>query len=383
MSIKIIVDENIPFGREFFGSLGEVTLLSGRHITHDTLQGASALIVRSITPVNEVLLAGTNIQFVGSTTTGIDHIDVEYLKQERIGFSAAIGANANSVAEYVLTAILMHSHQRGLRINEIAVGIVGVGNIGTLVAQKAKGLGMKTLLHDPPRALATGDANFLPLEALCETDFLTLHVPLSNEGPHATFHLFDEDDLAQLSSHTTLINTSRGAVVDNQALLEGIKKKTLPPPILDVWEHEPNISWELLNHVAFGTPHIAGHSFDGKVQGAKQVFQAACDFFQSPLHAPVLQELHTEAPCSILIDAKGKDPENIFYELVTQAYSLHEDHTRLKNLLQHPDENRPQNFDQLRKHYPMRREFHTQKVELRNGSPLIKNQIRCLGFFIK
>ena len=118
MSIKIIVDENIPFGREFFGSLGEVTLVSGRNITQDTLQGASALIVRSITPVNEALLAGTNIQFVGSTTTGIDHIDVEYLKQERIGFSAAIGANANSVAEYVLTAILTHSYQRGLRINE-------------------------------------------------------------------------------------------------------------------------------------------------------------------------------------------------------------------------------------------------------------------------
>jgi erythronate-4-phosphate dehydrogenase len=382
MSMKIIVDENIPFGNELFGSLGEVTLISGRNITHDTLQDASALIVRSITRVNEALLKGTNIQFVGSTTTGTDHIELDYLKQEGIGFSAAIGANANSVAEYVLTAILTESHRRNLSIHETTLGIVGVGNIGTLVAQKAKGLGMTIFLNDPPRGIATKDPNFLPLEALLETDFLTLHVPLTFEGPHATFHLFGEEILAKFSSHTTLLNTSRGAVVDNQDLLKAIKKKSLPPPILDVWEHEPNISWDLLSHVAVGTPHIAGHSFDGKIQGAQQVYQAVCDFFQTPPVLAPIPEHQIEDHRCIFIDAEGKDLEEIFYELVTQAYSLHVDHAHLKNLLQHAEENRPHDFDQLRKHYPRRREFHTQKVVVTNGTSHLTNQIKCLGFSI-
>ncbi len=150
--MKIVIDENIPFGEEAFSHLGDVTVLPGRQINSESLRDATALIVRSVTPVNTELLAGTDIRFVGTATSGIDHIDQAYLTQRNIGFADAAGSNANSVAEYVLTALITVASRFKVSLEEKLLGIVGVGRIGRLVAKKAQALGMTVILNDPPLA---------------------------------------------------------------------------------------------------------------------------------------------------------------------------------------------------------------------------------------
>ena len=254
--MQFVVDENIPFAREAFSHLGSVTLLPGRGITRETLRKAHALIVRSVTKVDAALLDDTNVQFVGTATTGVEHIDREYLAARDIGFAAALGCNANAVAEYVLTALLVTAHAKGLNLDGKTLGIIGAGRIGSIVAAKAPALGMQTLLHDPPLARSTGERRYLPLAETLQADFITLHVPLTYDGPDATFHLIGADELAHMTPSAILINTARGEVVDNTALLETLTKGTIGGAVLDVWEEEPSIDWDLLDRVTLGTaPH--------------------------------------------------------------------------------------------------------------------------------
>lgn len=152
--MKIIADENIPYVKQCFSSVGDVTTLSGRAMTTDTVKDADALLVRSITKVNEKLIAGSTIRFVATATIGTEHIDQDYLSQNNIGFASAPGSNANSVAEYIISALLNLADKHSFALKDKSIGIVGVGNVGTKVEQKAKSLGMKVLLNDPPPAKA-------------------------------------------------------------------------------------------------------------------------------------------------------------------------------------------------------------------------------------
>ena len=277
--MQFVVDEEIPLGREAFSHLGSVTLLPGRAMTREALREAHALIVRSVTKVDATLLADTTVQFVGTATTGVEHIDREYLAARDIGFAAALGCNANAVAEYVLTALLVTAHTKGLVLDGKTMGIIGVGRIGSLVAAKAPALGLRTLLHDPPLARATGDRRYRPLSEILQADFVTLHVPLTLDGPDATFHLIGADELAHMATSSILINTARGEVVDNDALLEALTGRTVGGAVMDVWEREPSINWDLLNHVTLGTPHVAGYSSDAKINGTVMMYHACCRFW--------------------------------------------------------------------------------------------------------
>ncbi len=295
----ILADENIPFAREALGALGEVRLVAGRAISRETLREAEVLLVRSVTRVNAALLAGSRIKFVGTATIGSDHIDLEYLQQNGIAFASAAGCNANSVAEYVVAALLHVAAQRKIALEGLTLGIVGVGNVGSRVAEKARALGLKILLHDPPletllnsRAPSTlcpelqqnfsrlALSQFHTLEDLMAADILTLHTPLVRAGPHPTFHLFDESRLRMMTPGRVLLNTARGEVVDNLALKKTLRSGFLSAAILDVWEHEPHIDPELAELTALATPHIAGYSFDGKVKGTWLIYEALCRFLQ-------------------------------------------------------------------------------------------------------
>ena len=223
--MRLVVDEEIPFAGEAFSHLGSVTLLPGRAMTREALRDARALIVRSVTNVDATLLAGTGVQFVGTATTGVEHVDREYLAARNIGFAAALGCNANAVAEYVLTALLVTAHAKRLALDGKTLGIIGAGRIGSLVAAKAPALGMQTLLNDPPLAQTTGDERYRPLSEVLRADFITLHVPLTYDGPDATFYLIGADELAHMTPSAILINTARGEVVDNAALLEALTKR--------------------------------------------------------------------------------------------------------------------------------------------------------------
>ena len=381
--MQFVVDENIPFAREAFSHLGSVTLLPGRSITRETIRNAHALIVRSVTRVDATLLTDTNVQFVGTATSGVEHIDREYLAAHNIGFAAALGCNANAVAEYVLTALLVTAHTKELRLSGKTLGVIGAGRIGSIVAAKAPALGIQTLLHDPPLARATGEQRYRSMAETLQADFITLHVPLTYDGPDATFHLIGADELAQMAPSAILINTARGEVVDNAALLKALTGGTIGVAILDVWEREPAIDWNLLDRVTLGSPHIAGYSSDGKINGTMMVYHACCRFWGiEPAWVPPSDPPAAPAPGSLphlQFDATGKDFQTLTHDILATLYDLRADHGRMQDILAVPEPLRPQAFDRLRRDYPHRREFAGSPISITGGDRNLIARLQTLG----
>ena len=381
--MQFVVDEEIPFGRDAFSHLGSVTLLPGRAMTREALREAHALIVRSVTKVDATLLADTTVQFVGTATTGVEHIDREYLAARDIGFAAALGCNANAVAEYVLTALLVTAHAKGLVLSGKTLGIIGAGRIGSLVAAKAPALGLRTLLRDPPLARTTGDQRYRPLAEILQADFVTLHVPLTLDGPDATFHLIGANELAHMAPSSILINTARGEVVDNAALLEALTGETLGGAVMDVWEREPAIDWDLLNHVTLGTPHVAGYSSDAKINGTVMMYHTCCRFWGiEPSWSPPPDLPTTLAPVTVphlAFDADGKDFQTLAHDIITTLYDLPGDHARMQDVLAVPEPLRPQAFDLLRRDYPHRREFAISPISIKGGDRNLFARLQTLG----
>jgi len=262
--MKIAADKNILFTKESFSTLGDVKLFDLNEITNENLRDFDVLLVRSTIKVDEKLLKNTKIKFVGSCVVGTDHIDLEYLKKQNIGFSSAAGCNSRSVAEYVLTAIYSFCKNP----KNLCVGIIGVGNIGGKVAEILQNLGIKTILNDPPKNL------FTPLDEIAKKcDVITIHTPLTKSGKFKTEKLLGEDFFAKMKEDALLIQASRGSVCDEDVLMK-VKNK-----IIDVWANEPNINFDLAKKCIFTTPHIAGHSFDGKINGTKIIYENCCKFF--------------------------------------------------------------------------------------------------------
>ncbi|HQL96181.1 MAG TPA: 4-phosphoerythronate dehydrogenase, partial [Candidatus Hydrogenedentes bacterium] len=233
--MRILVDENVPYGREAFGTLGEVVTAHGRAVCRDMLADVDALVVRSITKVNADLLDGTPVRFVGTCTIGEDHVDKAWLAANGVAFSSAPGCNANSVGDYITAALLTLERRLGLDLSSMSLGIVGVGNVGTKVAAKAAALGMTCVLNDPPRQEREGGDTFRPLADILACDVITFHVPLDKAGPHPTHHLCDKRLLAAMKPGVIVLNSSRGPVVDNTALKAFLAQGHVRAAVLDVW----------------------------------------------------------------------------------------------------------------------------------------------------
>jgi erythronate-4-phosphate dehydrogenase len=381
--MRIVADENIPFVREAFSPMGDVRLVHGRRITPDTVRDAELLLVRSITKVNAALLEGSAVRFVATATIGTDHVDEAFLRQAGIDFASAPGSNANSVAEYIVAALLELAERRGLRLEGMRLGVVGVGNVGRRVEAKARALGMRVLLNDPPLQRATNDPKYRPLEELLDADALTFHVPLQREGPDATRHMIDATFLDRLRPDAILLNTSRGAVADNAALLDALRRGRTGPVVLDVWEGEPNLRVELLERAALGTPHIAGYSFDGKVNGAEMIYRAACRFLgREPEWRPADGMPPPDVP-SITLPGETPDVEGALREAVRRVYSIERDDAALRHTATLPSPERGPAFDRLRKEYPRRREFQNTTVACPGGDPgslLLRERLAGVGF---
>jgi erythronate-4-phosphate dehydrogenase len=278
--LTIVADENIPQVANAFEGIATIRLVNGRGLRREALEGADALLVRSVTRVDGHLLAGSSIQFVGTATIGTDHVDRAYLASSGIGFASAKGSNANSVAEYVVAALLEIAAHTGTELGGRTLGIVGRGNIGSRVAKYAPLLGLRVLMSDPPLERAGECGPWTPLPSLLrESDFVTFHVPLNRDGADRTLHLIGGGELAVLKPGAWLINTSRGPVVDNAALLGALEGGHLGGAVLDVWEGEPDIMRPLLERCLIGTPHIAGYSIDGKLNGTRMMHAAVLRHF--------------------------------------------------------------------------------------------------------
>ena len=380
--MKIIADGNIPFVAECFSSIGEVKAVSGREITPGVVADADALLVRSVTPVGAELLAGSKVRFVGTATIGFDHIDIEYLSQNNIGFASAPGSNANSAAEYVIAGLLEIGQRYGLDLEDKSIGIIGVGNVGGRVAKKAAALDMRIYLNDPPLQRQTGDAKYLHIEELFDCDFITLHTPLTFEGLDKTYHLADERFFKSLKERCVFFNASRGGVVDSSALKAAIRAGRLEAVVLDVWENEPNIDTELLEMVDIGTPHIAGYSLDGKVAGMIMIYKAMCKYFGLEVQFDVEDFLPEPAIPQLRVDPSAYNDEAVLANTVQKIYDIREDDARLRLILQHGRNGRSEYFDSLRKNYPIRREFQNTRIVLESPCKSIADKLAVVGFKI-
>jgi len=376
---NIVAGENIPYLKEAFEGLGNLSILPGRAITAANLQDTHILLIRSITQVDEALLQGTPIEFVGSASAGTDHMDIAYLQSHNIGYASASGSNANSVAEYVIAALLSLGKEHNFALEGKTIGIVGVGNIGKLVKHKAEALGMRPVLNDPPLE-KTGQIDHRSLEETLNCDVVTLHTPLTTDGPCPTYHLLNERTFRWLKPSAIFINAARGEIVNTQALRDAIAHKRIGHTIIDVWEQEPDIHWNLFQAVTLGTPHIAGHSLDGKANGTFMLHTALCNHLGiTPTWHPV-QSLPPPPVPSIKTTSHTQPLQNEIQKIIATIYDIDADYHEMQKLLTISPTERPIRFDALRKNYPIRREFHQTTITPPQNSTNVQQILTALGF---
>ena len=345
--MKVIVDNKIPYISPAIEQLAnEVVYVEGNLFTPELVRNADALIIRTRTHCNRELLEGSNVKFIATATIGFDHIDTAYCKEKGITWTNAPGCNSGSVAQYIESALLLLEKEKGLELSKMTLGIVGVGNVGSKVETVARKLGLKVLLNDLPRQEKEGETAFSCLQQLAkECDVITFHTPLYNEGAYKTYHLAGADFFQSLKKSPIIINTSRGEVVDTNALLHAMNQGIVSEAIIDVWENEPHINLELMNRAFIATPHIAGYSADGKANATRMSLDALCKFF----NLKGTYQINPPAPENKIMVA------NTYSEAILKIYNPQRDSMTLKA--------NPEDFEKQRGHYPFRREPDAYRIE--------------------
>ena len=409
--LRIVADDNMPGVEACCALLADAGLQTelgqtdlrkieilrrpGRTLTAADVADADVLLVRSITRVDAALLAGSRVRFVGTATIGTDHLDLPWLDAQGIAWASAPGCNARAVGEWVLNVLVQLAAEQGVTLTGRTLGIIGLGHVGRWVARLTRLLGIRVVACDPfltaadlPDDLA--DIELLPLTALLDTaDMISVHTPLTRGGAHPTWHLLDAPELARLRPDVWLINAARGPVIANAALLQTLTERAGTPftAVLDVWEHEPVVDPQLLQRVRYGSPHIAGHSLEGKWRGTWQIIDAASRHLGLALSGSLADILPTEGsqmlqlPASLLTlgsspkmplpatatTAVIASPEARLAALLQPVIALAADDARMRASLHDADP--AQAFDLLRKHYPIRREFPAHRVHASERRP--------------
>ena len=362
--MRILADENIPLLDAFFGGFGSIRRMPGRAIDAAAVAEADVLLVRSVTRVDAAMLAGSPVRFVGTCTIGTDHLDLAHLEQRGIAWASAPGCNARGVVDYVLGSLLTLAEDAGVELSSRVYGVVGAGQVGARLVQVMRRLGWTVKVCDPPRAEREGAEGYVSLgDILDSCDVISLHTPLTRTGAFPTWHLLGAEQLARLRPGAWLINASRGAVLDNAALLARLDQGDGLQAVLDVWEGEPQVDPELARRCRLATPHIAGYSLDGKLRGTAQIYRAFCAYLgQAPqielaelMPAPWLPELTLSAEA---------DPRWALATLCRAVYDPRRDDADFRRSLIGSAEQRRIAFDQLRKQYPVRRETDALRVRL-------------------
>lgn len=353
--MKIYADENMPYVKDFFADLGEVTLVNGRTLTAEQIIDADVLLVRSVTKVNAQLLAQSpGLKFVGTATIGTDHVDQSYLQQRGIGFSSAPGCNAQSVVEYVLSSIFVLSEKYQWNLQQKTVGVVGVGNIGRVLVSALQALSIKVLCCDPQRADAEPDFAHIPFEELLpQLDIVSFHVPLVKTGPDATVDLLNRQTLKLLKPDCAVINACRGEVTNNNALLNEAQSGHKRALVLDVWANEPEPDVRLIPFADIATAHIAGHSIEGKARGTEMLYQALC----LQLGVTPAKTLAQVLPAAQVSEVKINSSFGLLdvQNLTRLLYDVRRDDALFRFYMM--QDKKTQGFDWLRKSYPPRREY--------------------------
>lgn len=373
--MKIVIDDKIPFIRGVFEPYAQVVYLPGAATTADDVRDADALITRTRTRCDESLLKGSSVKTVFTATIGFDHIDTQWCESNGIIWRSAPGCNSGSVRQYIAAALVTLCDRYGLNFNEITLGVVGVGNVGSKVASTARAMGMKVLLNDPPRERMEGSDGFSTLDEIIGTcNIITLHVPMRKAGPDATYHLFDGKRFDRMGREAILLNSSRGPVVSNADLKEALAAGKIRAALLDVWENEPQIDGELVSLLDITTPHIAGYSADGKANGTAAAVRGVAEVLG-------IEELKEwSVPCvpkpevdtEFSIDAAGLSFRQVMTKAILHTYDIVKDSDALRFSLD--------SFERLRGAYPVRREFEAFTVRLENGTEEERRALGKIGF---
>ena len=399
--MKILLEDTIPFGTDYLNSVGDVETYAWQSLVPEMLRDVDILALRSTTKVTPELLKSANkLKFVTTATAGTNHLDKIHLDEVGIAHSSAAGCNAVAVAEYVLSVLLNAQKAQKVDLYNATVGIVGAGNVGTALSRILTAIGVKHCLYDPPlqQALAsTGKTqhngqSFVDLAQIATCDVVSLHAPFIKGGDYPTYQMIDQTFLEALTPDHLLINACRGEVIDEEALLNLLQQEQAPTVVLDVFDNEPAINTGLFDHVWFVTPHIAGHSVEGKVRGTQMIYEQICEVVgTAPDKAlsdfldktnPINAELASPEASRLSVD----DLITVFHhvydvaiddEITRNAFALTSGHDEM------PDRHIANTFSALRKQYRVRRECSAYTLQLpKNTSKQIQNTFTKLGFSV-
>jgi len=371
--MKIVIDNKIPYIKGVFEPYAKVVYLPGHLTTRDMVKNADALITRTRTICDRNLLEGSKVKLIASATIGFDHIDTDYCKTAGITWINAPGCNAESVNQYIASALCSYSRRNGYTLKGKTIGVVGVGQVGSRVAKTCEILGMDVLLNDPPRQRSEGSSQFDLLKTIKEqADIITFHVPLNMKGIDRTYHMVNTEFLDGLNRAPLIINTCRGEVFESRAIYKAKISGVLEGIIIDCWENEPGPDPGLLKLVDYATPHIAGYSKDGKAKGTQMSVRAISKYFG--LGIDDWKPAGVELPLNPFIELEGshQGDEKILAEAILSTYEIERDDRALRD--------NPQFFEQLRGDYPVRREFDSYSIRATDIEPELMEKLRLLGF---
>ena len=373
--MKIFADKNILAVQSSFSRYGELHFFDGRTVRQSDLLEADVLLVRSITTVNESLLGGTNVRFVGTATSGIDHVDTAYLDSAGIYFADAKGSNANAVVDYCFAALAFAALHRGFELSGSRVGIVGVGAVGGLFSAKLQQLGIEVRCCDPFLEQAAGkQGQFFTLDEALDCEVVSLHVPLTDGGAFPTRQLIAAKELARLRNKAVLINACRGNVVDEQALEEVLEQRDDIVTVFDVWADEPGIDSRLAARVDIATPHIAGYSQEAKAKATSMLVAA----FECYAKVDAGEEGDAVRADSVAVEFDPESAPLAVWETLLAAFPLVglSDEFKLAQL----EGSGAQAFDSIRQKLVRRHEFESRLLPSDNYSSEQQERLAVLGF---
>lgn len=371
--MKVIIDNKIPYIKGALEPFAEVVYLGGKETTAEMVSDADVLITRTRTKCTKELLHGSAVKMIATATIGYDHIDTGYCNEQGIEWTNAPGCNSWSVAQYIMAALHYYALQKRKQLDELTIGVVGAGNVGSKVARLCQLIGMKVLVNDPPRQRAEGNDGFVSLQTIQQqADIITFHTPLTLSGEDKTLHIASQSFLDGCKNGLLFINSSRGEVMDTKAVKASLVRGKIADAIIDCWENEPGIDIELLSAAFISTPHIAGYSKDGKANGTSMSIQAVSRKFKLGIDSWQCENIELPNNTLLTVDGEGKTKQQVLAEAILATYPIWEDSDRLKKS--------PDTFEKQRGDYPVRREFPIYTVKSTNTPTEYLELLEKLGF---
>ncbi len=338
--LQLVVDKNIPFIDELFSDIAKITYLPTSEINNNALYNADAALIRTPTIADEKLLKGTNIKFLGTASSGSNHLNKNWIEKSGIYWQSTPGSNAKAVAEYVISTIAYCIKQSFLDDTSLKIGIIGVGNVGATLKENLDSLGFETITNDPFRQATEPKFSHTELDDFKNLDVVTIHTPLTKDGPFPTYHLIGKEFLTQLKPGSVLINSSRGNVINPEELKSYGKHVKW---CFDVWPNEPNLDTEIAKNCIVATPHIAGYTVKSKWNSTYRLYLEFCRFFN-------IEITHKK------IFSTDEDEAEEWKEHYLNLYNPHVDNLMFKTLLGLPQNKLGRAFEKMRENYNLRSE---------------------------